>query len=101
MLPWSAPLLNKVFQVQVLHQLDDPNLSINERALLRCRLAKEFENLGNYDAAREALGELWENFGEPAKLEDLNPQTTAEVLLRVGTLTGWIGSTHQLEGSQD
>lgn len=86
---------------ELLHQLDDPNLSSNERAQLRCRLAEEFEDVGNYDAAREALGELWGNIGEPPKLEHLNQQSAAEVLLRVGTLTGWIGSTHQIEGAQE
>lgn len=86
---------------ELLHQLDDQNLSVNQRAQLRCELAKEFENVGNYDAARDALGELWGNIGEPPNLENLNQQTAAEVLLRVGTLTGWIGSTHQIEGSQE
>src|SRR6185295_9098328 len=80
---------------ELLHQLDDPNLSVDQRAQLRCEIAKEFEDVGNYDAAREALGELWGNIGEPPKLENLNQQSAAEVLLRIGTLTGWIGSTHQ------
>lgn len=85
----------------LLYQLNNPSLSIDERARLRCRLAKEFEDVGNYDAAREALGELWLNIGEPPKIENLNQQSAAEVLLRVGALTGWIGSTHQIEGSQE
>jgi len=86
---------------ELLHQLDDPSLSVNQRTQLRCCLAKEFEDVGNYDAARDALGELWGNIGEPPNLENLNDQSAAEVLLRVGTLTGWIGSTHQIEGSQE
>ena len=86
---------------ELLHQIDDPNLSVDQRAQLRCELAKEFENVGHYDAARDALGELWGNIGEPPKLDNLNQQSAAEVLLRVGKLTGWIGSTHQIEGSQE
>lgn len=86
---------------ELLQQLQDPNLAIDERALLRCRLAKQFEEVGNYDAAREVLGELFGSIGDPPNLEHLNQQTAAEVLLRVGTLTGWIGSTHQIEGSQE
>jgi len=85
----------------LLHQIHDPSLSIDQRVLLRCRLAKQLEEVGNYDAAREALEELWGNIGEPPKLENLSQQTAAEVLLRAGTLTGWIGSTRQIEGSQE
>ncbi len=85
----------------LLYQLNNPSLSIDERAQLCCRLAKEFEDVGNYDAAREALGELWLTIDGPPKIENLNQQSAAEVLLRVGTLTGWIGSTHQIEGSQE
>jgi CheY-like chemotaxis protein len=85
----------------LLYQLNDPSLSIDERALLRCRVAKELEEVGNYDAAQKVLGELWSNIGERPKIENLNQQSAAEVLLRVGTLTGWIGSTHQVEGSQE
>jgi CheY-like chemotaxis protein len=57
--------------------------------------------VGNYDAAREVLGEVWESIGAAPKIENLSRQAAAEVLLRVGTLTGWIGSTKQIEGSQE
>jgi CheY-like chemotaxis protein/Tfp pilus assembly protein PilF len=85
----------------LLHQIHDPNLSIDERALLRCRLAKQLEEVGNYDAAREALGELWGIVGDPPRLENLSQHSAAEALLRAGTLTGWIGSTRQIEDSQE
>ena len=83
------------------HQLNNPNLSIDDGVQLRCCVAKQFEEVGNYDSAREALGELWRNTSEPSILENLNQPTIAEVLLRVGTLTGWIGSVHQIDGSQE
>ncbi len=83
------------------HQIQDPNLSIDERALLRCRWAKQLEEVGNYDAGREAMGELWEGIGERPKLDVLDQRTAAEVLLRAGTLTGWIGITRQIEGAQE
>ena len=84
----------------ILHQIDDPNLTIDQRALARCRLAKHYEEIGNYEAAREAMGELWDKVWEE-KLEQLDQPITAEVLLRVGTLTGWIGSTSQIQGAQE
>src|SRR5215210_7318980 len=85
----------------LLRQLDDPSLSRNERVELRCRLAKELEEAGNYEAARNALGELWQRIGERPKIEGLDQRTAAEVLLRAGSLTGWIGSAQQIEGAQE
>jgi two-component system, chemotaxis family, chemotaxis protein CheY len=86
---------------RLLHQIADPSLPKNERARLRCQLAKELEDVGNYEAAREALGELWSRVGERPVLDELDEATAAEVLLRVGTLTGWLGSTRQIEGAQE
>lgn len=83
------------------HRISDPSLTYNERAQLRCRLAKQLEDIGNYEAAREALGELWSRVGERPMLDELDSETAAEVLMRVGALTGWIGSVKQIEGSQE
>ncbi len=85
----------------LLRQLDNPKLTRNERAELRCRLAKELEEAGNYEAARSALGELWQRIGERPKIEGLDQHIAAEVLLRTGSLTGWIGSSQQIEGAQE
>ncbi|HJP93499.1 MAG TPA: response regulator [Pyrinomonadaceae bacterium] len=85
----------------LLHQIDDLDLTIDQRALARCRLAKHYEEIGNYEAAREAMSELWDGVWEQAKLEQLDQWIAAEVLLRVGTLTGWIGSTSQIQGAQE
>jgi CheY-like chemotaxis protein/tetratricopeptide (TPR) repeat protein len=76
-------------------------LTAVERAKLRCRLAKQLEKAGEYEAACEALSEFWPDRHEPPKLEGLDRSTTAEVLLRVGALAGWWGSAHQAEGSQE
>lgn len=86
---------------QLLHQIADPTLPKNERARLRCQLAKQLEDVGNYETAREAMGELWPRVGERPVLDELDETTAAEVLLRVGTLTGWLGSTRQIEGAQE
>lgn len=85
----------------LLSQIDDPNLSYVERAQLRCHLARELEEAGNYEAARGALGDLWQRVGERPKLSGLDQEAAAEVLLRTGTLTGWSGSLKQIEGAQE
>jgi CheY-like chemotaxis protein/Tfp pilus assembly protein PilF len=90
-----------IISSQLLHRIADTSLPKNERAELRCRLAKELEELGNYDAAREAMGELWSRIGERPLLDDLEEVTAAEVLLRVGILTGWLGSVKQIEEAQE
>jgi two-component system chemotaxis response regulator CheY len=90
-----------IISSRLIHQIADPMLDRKERAPLRCRLAKELEDVGNYDAAREAMGELWPEFGARPVLDELTEATAAEVLLRVGVLTGWLGSTKQIDGAQE
>jgi len=88
-------------EISLLKQIDDPKLSSPERARLRCRLAKELEEAGNYEGARSALRGLWQRVGERPILEGLDEPTKALVLLRAGTLTGWLGSSRQIEGAQE
>src|SRR5258708_4745650 len=85
----------------ILHELDNPDLTRTERARLRCRLARQYEQAGDYEAASEAMAELWRGVGARPTLEGLDVETRALVLLRVGALTGWIGSAGQIAGSQE
>jgi transcriptional regulator with PAS, ATPase and Fis domain len=64
-------------------------------------LAKELEEAGNYEAAQEAMGALWQCVGERPNLDGLDKQVAAEVLMRAGALTGWIGSADQVAGAQE
>jgi CheY-like chemotaxis protein/tetratricopeptide (TPR) repeat protein len=86
---------------QLLERLTDSTLTYNERARLRCRLSKELEESGDYEGARRAMGELWQRVGERPTLDRLDNLTKAEVLLRAGVLTGWIGSVKQIEDAQE
>jgi two-component system chemotaxis response regulator CheY len=86
---------------ELLHQITNPQLSLSERAVLRCQLARQCEEAGDYEAAEEAMGELWQGVGKRPILEALDEQTQAHVLLRLGALTGWIGGTKQIEGAQE
>ncbi|HEV2761897.1 MAG TPA: hypothetical protein VGV38_02790, partial [Pyrinomonadaceae bacterium] len=83
-------------------QLENTSLGRDQRAALRCQAARELEEVGEYEGAREALGGLWRGLGlRPPEADELNPETAAEVLLRVGTLTGWLGHLAQAEGAQE
>ena len=88
-------------RTSLLRELVNPNLSVGGRAELCCELAKEFENRGEYEEAREVLSGLWPHIAERPKLTDLEPSTAAEVLLRVGVLTGFIGSSNQTTDGQE
>jgi DNA-binding NtrC family response regulator/predicted negative regulator of RcsB-dependent stress response len=85
----------------LLYQLNNPKLSRDERAILRCHLAAELEHRGQHEAARNALGELWKGVGARPILEGFSEHTAAEVLLRTGTLSGWLGSAGQIMGAQE
>ena len=85
----------------LLHELTDQNLSASQRAQARCQLAIQFETEGDYEAAREAMAELWQDIGKRPLLEGLDEETTAAVLLRVGVITGWRGSARQISGAQE
>ncbi len=84
-----------------LKQPDNPLLTRNERVLLRCRLASEFIHAGQYESAREALGELWQGVGKRPDIEKLKPFTAAEVLLQCGVLSSWLGNSEHLSGAQE
>ncbi|HEX8146590.1 MAG TPA: helix-turn-helix domain-containing protein [Pyrinomonadaceae bacterium] len=84
-----------------LKELDNPSLTEGERVLLRCRVASDFIHKGQYEAAREALGELWLGVGQRPPARELPPAIEAEVLLQCGTLTGWLGSVRNVSGAQE
>ncbi|HWT03937.1 MAG TPA: tetratricopeptide repeat protein [Pyrinomonadaceae bacterium] len=76
-------------------------LTPDERALLRCRLAKRLEYSGEYEAAGEMLRPFWRGVGESPEVTGLEKVAAAEVLLRAGVLTGWLGSKAKSAGSQE
>ena len=86
---------------KLLRQLDNPNLTISERAMLRCQAATELEHRGQYEAASASLGGLWQGIGERPSLEGLDKRTRAEVLLCVGVLSGSLGSVNQIREAQE
>ena len=61
-----------------------------------CTKTSELIYAGQYEAARNELGELWTGIGKRPAV-DAPPQMRAEVLLQCGTLSGWLGSAKQLD----
>ena len=71
-----------------------------QTAAAACREAKALENIGEYESAREALAPYWSQVGERPNIEGLETMDQAELLLRVGALSGWLGSSGQKPGVQ-
>jgi tetratricopeptide (TPR) repeat protein len=66
----------------------------------RCAEAKRLISAGDYEGAREALGELWAGVGHRPRIESLPATEQAELLLRAGALSGWLGTAGPAEGTQ-
>ncbi|HTG91826.1 MAG TPA: helix-turn-helix domain-containing protein [Pyrinomonadaceae bacterium] len=78
-----------------------PRLGELDTILSRCEAAKELEEAGEFQAAREALGDLWRGLGVRPATDNSPTEIKAELLLRTGTLTGWLGSANQISGAQE
>ncbi|HST51786.1 MAG TPA: tetratricopeptide repeat protein [Pyrinomonadaceae bacterium] len=74
---------------------------VEEGAKLRCRISRAYEEAGDYESAREALGDFWRRVGERPDVDGLAPDSAAEVLLQAARLTSCLGSAKQLDGSQE
>lgn len=86
---------------ELLSQLDNPTLTANQRVLIRCRAAASLIHAGQYEAARDALGDMWQGVGQRPFVEGLKREVVAEVLLQSGVLSGWLGSARNMSGSQE
>ncbi|HZT58527.1 MAG TPA: tetratricopeptide repeat protein [Pyrinomonadaceae bacterium] len=74
---------------------------VEDGAKTRCRISRAYEEAGDYERAREALGEFWSRVGERPDVRGLAPDDAAEVLLQVARLTSVLGSAKQVGGSQE
>jgi CheY-like chemotaxis protein/tetratricopeptide (TPR) repeat protein len=83
------------------YKTQNRDLPLAERAALSCSLAKQLEKLGKYELAYEALGEFWPDRNESPTLGGLDEIQKAELLLRIGAIAGWLGSTDQIAGGQE
>ena len=77
------------------------DFSVDENVSPLCELAKVLEEAGEFEQAVDTLRPFWTKLGDRPAIAGLAPAEQAELLLRTGTLTGWLGSSKQLEGSQE
>ena len=74
---------------------------LDQQIQWRCEQAKQLEEAGNYEAAAHVLGDLWQGIGVIPRFESPNQRLLGELLLRIGSLTGWLGSVRQIRGAQE
>jgi len=89
--------MNPVESLQ--HQAPGATARLQVRELLA--RAKELEEAGKFEEARLTLGEFWQGLGARPQVGGLEESLRADLLLRVGTLSGWIGSARQIPGAQE
>ena len=68
----------------LLRELENPNLSVDSRAELRCNAAKVLEYKGEYEKARKLLSDYWTRLGDRPNVTGLDQTTAGEILLRAG-----------------
>src|SRR5216684_2914169 len=78
-----------------------PAASLSERARHFCDVSRSLEEAGEYDAACEALVEFWPDRSGSPITEGLDTVAGAQLSLRVGSLTGWIGEASQIPEAQE
>ena len=78
-----------------------PREEMSAYALDLCARAKELEEGGRHAEAAESLGAFWGGVGVRPRVEGLAPEAAAEVLLRAGSVSGWLGSSMQKPGAQE
>lgn len=66
-----------------------------------CELAKNLEEAGEFDRAFETISPFWSGVLSRPQISGLPEEAQAELLLRAGTLTGWLGSAKQVSGAQE
>jgi len=74
---------------------------VSDNVLPLCELAKGLEEAGEFEVAEETLRSFWEGVSHRPTTIGLTNEAKAELLLRAGTLTGWLGSARQIPGSQE
>ncbi len=76
-------------------------ISVTDNIIPLCELARGLEEAGEFERAAEILHPFWKGLPHRPETEGLNDEAKAELLLRAGTLTGWLGSAKQVPGAQE
>ena len=87
-------------RASLLRDLENLNLSVDQRVELCCEATRDLEYRGEYEEAQKVLRDYWPRVGESPKVAGLEENTAAELLLRAGVLTGIIGAYRPIPEAQ-
>jgi tetratricopeptide (TPR) repeat protein len=76
-------------------------ISAPDNVIPLCELAKALEEAGEFESAAETLFPFWKGVLNRPDTAGIMGYAKAELLLRTGTLTGWLGSAKQIAGAQE
>jgi tetratricopeptide (TPR) repeat protein len=74
---------------------------INTMAKICCQKARRFEDAGSYSTAESVMQPFWNGVGTRPHTDKLEEEVKAEVLLRCGVITGWLGNNKSISHSQE
>jgi AraC-like DNA-binding protein len=74
---------------------------ISEQVKVIIQTAKELETVGKYEEAVVVLSPYWTNITERPDVSELDKEEQAEILLRCGSLAGYIGGCKQTKHAQE
>lgn len=77
------------------------DFSVIKNVIPLCELAQGLEDAGEFDRAADTLQPFWKGVPHRPETEGLEVEAKAELLMRTGTLTGWLGSAKQVTGAQE
>lgn len=77
------------------------DFSVTDNIFPLCELAKTLEEAGEFEAAAETLQPFWHGLLQRPETKGLDDKAKAELLLRTGTLSGWLGSAKQVPCAQE
>lgn len=80
---------------------DPTENSVADDIIPLCELAKNLEEAGEFESACEMLRPFWQGLLYHPHTAGLAEEAKAELLLRAGTLTGFLGSAKQVAGAQE
>src|ERR1051325_574173 len=76
-------------------------IAVTDNIIPLCGLAKNLAEAGEFESACETLQPFWKGVLHRPETNSLTENAKAELLLRTGTLTGWLGSAKQITGAQE
>ena len=80
---------------------DESEIPVFENVVPLCELAKGLEEAGEFELAEETLRPFWQGLPHHPNTIGMGSYAKGEILLRTGTLAGWLGSAKQIPGAQE